>query len=196
MFAKSVVLSDAFLDMPMSARCLYFTLSMYADDDGIVANPKSAMRQCGAKPKDLKALTDKRYILKFDSGIVIIKHWLMNNYIPKDRHKPTTYIEELETLTTDEKGAYIERSEFTGYKNSQGYTAADEERVGLGEFENVFLTDEELEELRRGYRSQWLDYVYQLSAYMASSGKTYENHYATIVSWIMRDEEKKARERG
>lgn len=185
MFAKSVVLSDAFLDMPMSARCLYFTLSMYADDDGIVANPKSAMRQCGAKPKDIKVLTDKRYILKFDSGIVIIKHWLMNNYIPKDRHKPTTYIEELKTLTIDEKGAYIECS-----KSITDDTVNDEDREGLGEYENVYLTDDEIVQLRKISPRGWMDYVFQLSAYMKSTGKTYEDHYATLVRWIERDERK------
>lgn len=110
MFAKSIVLSDAFLDMPMSARCLYFTLGMLADDDGFVGSPKSIMRQCGASDDDMNILLAKRYVLGFDSGIIVIKHWRMNNYLQNDRKKITTYLEELDTLTIDEKGAYTEKN--------------------------------------------------------------------------------------
>ena len=109
MFAKSVVLSDAFLDMPATARNLYFMLGMVADDDGVVSNPKSILRQCGAGEDDLNVLINKRYLLYFEeSGIVIIKHWKMNNYIQKDRYNKTTYLEELKTLMIDERGAYTE----------------------------------------------------------------------------------------
>ena len=109
MFAKSIVLTDAFLDMPMSARCLYFTLGMLADDDGFVGSPRSIMRQCGASQDDMNVLLMKRYVLACESGVIVIKHWRMNNYLQNDRHHPTTYQEELATLTTDQKGAYIEK---------------------------------------------------------------------------------------
>ena len=109
MFAKSIVLSDAFLDMPMSARCLYFTLGMLADDDGFVGNPKSIMRQCGATGDDMKILLAKRYVLGFESGVIVIKHWRINNFLRSDRHLNTTYVEELESLETDEKGSYTEK---------------------------------------------------------------------------------------
>lgn len=109
MFARAIVLSDAFLDMPMSARCLYFTLGMFADDDGFVGSPKAIMRQCGASTDDLRVLLGKRYVLAFESGVIVIKHWRINNYLQNDRHKATTYVEELGTLTTDEKGAYTEK---------------------------------------------------------------------------------------
>lgn len=109
MFAKSIVLSDVFLDMPMSARCLYFTLGMLADDDGFVGNPKSIMRQCGASQDDMLILLQKRYILGFESGVIVIKHWRMNNYLRNDRHQDTTYLEEKELLTIDNKGAYTEK---------------------------------------------------------------------------------------
>ena len=111
MFAKSIVLSDAFLDMPLSARCLYFTLGMLADDDGFVGSPKGIMRQCGASQDDMMVLLQKRFILAFESGVIVIKHWRMNNYLQSDRHKKTTYLEELETLDIDNKGAYTERKE-------------------------------------------------------------------------------------
>ena len=108
MFAKTIVTSDAFLDMPLSARCLYFTLGMFADDDGFVNNPKSIMRQVGACADDLNLLLAKRFILAFDSGVIVIKHWRIHNYIQKDRYKETKYIEERATLMLDEKGAYTE----------------------------------------------------------------------------------------
>ena len=93
MFAKSIVLSDAFLDMPLSARCLYFTLNMLADDDGFVNNPKSIMRQCGTTEDDLKILLIKKFLLAFESGVIVIKHWKVHNYIQKDRYKKTKYLE-------------------------------------------------------------------------------------------------------
>ena len=106
MFAKTIVLSDAFLDMPMSARCLYFTLGMLADDDGFVNAPRSIMRQCGASDDDMKLLITKKFVLIFDSGVIVIKHWRINNYLQKDRMNPTKYIEEKAMLTVDEKGGY------------------------------------------------------------------------------------------
>ena len=109
MFAKSIVLSDAFLDMPLSARCLYFTLGMLADDDGFVSSPKAIMRQCGASQDDMKVLISKRYILTFDSGVIVIKHWRINNYLRNDRYQQTTYLEEKDTLDIDPRGAYTER---------------------------------------------------------------------------------------
>ena len=109
MFARSIVLSDAFLDMPATARCLYFTLSMFADDDGFVGSPKAIIRQCNASEDDLKVLLTKRYVLLFNSGVIVIKHWRINNYLRNDRKNDTTYKEELSTLALDQKGGYIEK---------------------------------------------------------------------------------------
>ena len=111
MFAKTIVLSDAFLDMPMTARCLYFTLGMLADDDGFVNSPKSIMRQCGATIDDLKVLLAKKYLLDFDDGVIVIKHWRINNYLQKDRMNPTVYLEHKDTLAIDEKGAYTRKED-------------------------------------------------------------------------------------
>ena len=108
MFAKTIVLSDAFLDMPMSARCLYFTLGMLADDDGFVNAPRSIMRQCGASDDDMKLLITKKFVLIFDSGVIVIKHWRINNYLQKDRINPTKYLEEKATLSLDENGSYTQ----------------------------------------------------------------------------------------
>lgn len=106
MFAKTIVLSDAFLDMPLSARCLYFTLGMFADDDGFVNSPKGIMRQCGASEDDMKVLISKKFVLTFESGVIVIKHWRINNYLRNDRYQETKYLEEKSELTTDDNGAY------------------------------------------------------------------------------------------
>lgn len=106
MFAKTIVLSDAFLDMPMSARCLYFTLGMLADDDGFVNAPRSIMRQCGASDDDMKLLITKKFVLIFDNGVIVIKHWRINNYLRNDRYIETKYVEEKAELSVDEKGIY------------------------------------------------------------------------------------------
>lgn len=113
MFAKSIVLSDAFLDMPMSARCLYFTLGMLADDDGFVDGPKSIMRQCGASHDDLAILVGKRFVLLFDTGVIVIKHWRINNYLRSDRYTPTSHIKEKASIEVDSNGAYTERDEIS-----------------------------------------------------------------------------------
>lgn len=106
MFAKTIVTSDAFLDMPPTARCLYFTLGVLADDDGFVNSPKSIMRQVGASTDDMNILIAKKFVLIFDSGVIVIKHWRMHNYIQSDRYHPTKYQEEKDMLKYDENGAY------------------------------------------------------------------------------------------
>ena len=106
MFAKTIVLSDAFLDMPLSARCLYFTLGMLADDDGFINSPRSIMRQCGASDDDMRILLARKFVLAFESGIIVIKHWRINNYLQKDRYNETKYLDEKKQLEIDKNGSY------------------------------------------------------------------------------------------
>ena len=108
MFAKTIVTSDAFLDMPPTARCLYFFLAMMADDDGFMNAPNSAIRQSGATIDDMKLLIAKRFVLTFESGVVVIKHWKIHNVIQKDRYKETVYLKEKNQLILDENKAYKE----------------------------------------------------------------------------------------
>lgn len=108
MFAKTVIDSDAFLDMPLSTQALYFHLSMRADDDGFINNPKKIQRTIGCSDDDIKLLIAKRFIIPFESGIVVIKHWKIHNYIQKDRYKPTIYKEERASLLLKENNAYTE----------------------------------------------------------------------------------------
>lgn len=110
MFSNAIVNSDIFLDLPLSTQALYFHLVMEADDEGFVGNPKRTQRFIGASDDDMQNLINKRYILTFPSGIIVIKHWYIHNYIPKDRYNTTTYTEEKQTLTFDDKKGYTEKS--------------------------------------------------------------------------------------
>lgn len=106
MFNKQITRSDAFLDMPQSSRLLYYDLSLDADDDGFIGNYKSIMRLTGASEDDLKLLIAKTFIIPFEKGIVVIKHWKINNIIRSDRYKPTVYQDEKSKLTLKENGVY------------------------------------------------------------------------------------------
>lgn len=106
MFAKTIIDSDAFLDMPISSQCLYFHLAMRADDDGFINNPKKIQRTVSCSEDDLTLLIAKKFIIPFQSGIVVIKHWKIHNYIQKDRYKATVYQEEKNMLGTKPNGSY------------------------------------------------------------------------------------------
>lgn len=101
-----IVDSDAFLDMPLSTQCLYFHLNMRADDDGFIDNPKRVMKIVGASQDDLKLLTAKRFILAFESGVMVIKHWRMHNTLSQSRYHATQYVDEKSMLKLKENGSY------------------------------------------------------------------------------------------
>ena len=135
MFAKTIIDSDMFLDMPLSTQALYFHLSMRADDDGFINNPRKIQRMIGAADDDLKVLVMKRFILPFDSGVVVIKHWKIHNYIRNDRYKETIYQEEKAQLELKENGTYTEL-DTTGIPsgipsgNQSGYQMETQVRLG------------------------------------------------------------------
>jgi hypothetical protein len=106
MFAKTIIDSDAFLDMPISARLLYYDLAMRADDDGFINSPKKIMKFIGATNDDMNILILRKFIIPFDNGVVVIKHWRIHNYIRKDTYNETSYKEEKALLELDENKAY------------------------------------------------------------------------------------------
>ena len=110
MFNKQITRSDAFLDMPRSTRLLYYDLNLDADDDGFIDKYKSIMRLTGASEDDLKILIAKSFVIPFENGIMVIKHWRMNNLIRNDRYKPTVYQEEKKQLTIKNNGAYTKET--------------------------------------------------------------------------------------
>ena len=201
MFNVDIVGSDAFLDLPHTAQALYFQLGMRADDDGFVGNPKTIQRIAGTKASDLELLVKKRFLLQFPSGVVVIKHWKINNQIQKDRYTPTVYTEEYQSLYIKDNKAYTEMdkdciqsvSEMDTQisidkkrldKNSRGG-----EKHAHGFFANVLLTDDELQKLAAEIPN-YEEYIEKLSHYIESNGKKYKSHYATILMWHRKDREK------
>lgn len=255
MFAKTIIDSDMFIDMPMSARLLYYDLAMRADDDGFVNSPKKIMRFVGASMDDMNVLIAKQFIIPFESGVVVIKHWKIHNYIQKDRYKATSYQAEKESLTL-KNGTYytddlpdvsnldteciqdvysldtqvrlgkdrlelgkdrvrdrdrerqelesahapenlpLEIAENKNNKNNENdFNNSDNKkptRHKYGTYKNVFLTDEDMEKLKTEFPDDWQNRIERLSEYIASSGKTYKNHLATIRVWAKKDKEREA----
>lgn len=207
MFAKTIIDSDAFIDMPTTARLLYYDLSMRADDDGFVNSPKKISRMTGASDDDLRILAMKKFIIPFESGVVVIKHWKIHNYIRKDTYRETKYKDEKATLRLDENNAYTNRLLLVDDPSSQDRIGKDrlgkesieiEEKADkppkpprhkYGQYSNVLLTDEDLAKLKAEF-SDWEKRIESLSSYMASTGKSYKNHLATIRNWARRDAEK------
>lgn len=206
MFAKTIVTSDAFLDMPLSARCLYFTLGMFADDDGFVNNPKSIMRQVGASTDDLNLLLAKRFILAFESGVVVIKHWRIHNYIQKDRYKETKYLDEKSSLSVDENGAYTECIQDVYISDTQVRLGKDrivedsiEECISAeptrapkqtkhkhGEYNHVLLTEDQMQKLIDEYGEiVTAKAITFLDEYIEMKGYKAKNHYLAIKKWVI-----------
>ncbi len=217
MFAKTIIDSDAFIDMPISARLLYYDLAMRADDDGFVNAPKKIMRFVGASVDDMNVLIARQFILPFESGVVVIKHWLIHNYIRKDTYKETTYIKEKSELLVDKNKSYLidkntrQRAvdETLTQDNKNILDKGNKDSIGecigcsapqntkptrhkYGEYQNVLLSDEELEKLKAEFPDDWQSRIENLSEYIASSGKCYKNHLATIRKWAKADTEKQA----
>lgn len=141
MFAKTIVLSDSFLDMSLGARCLYMTMSMLADDDGFVNSPRSIMRQTGATNDDMRLLIDRKFVIPFDSGIIVIKHWRINNYLQKDRINPTKYIDEKAMLSVESNGSYTLNSPCI---HSECIHSVDEYRVDKNSIDDGTPTEDDI----------------------------------------------------
>lgn len=211
MFAKTIIDSDAFLDMPLSTQALYFHLSMRADDDGFINNPKKIQRMIGAADDDFKVLITKNFIIPFESGIVVIKHWKIHNYIQKDRYKETVYIEEKQQLETKGNKAYTlldTQCIHDGYrmetqvrlgKDSIGKDSIDKDNIvdiedkkkqkasvkhKYGEYKHVLLTDNEYSKLLEQYGSSGLEEIITyLDEYLEMKGTKYKSHYMVIKKW-------------
>ena len=212
MFAKTIIDSDAFLDMPHSTQLLYFHLSMRADDDGFINNPKNIMRMIGCKDDDIKILLTKKFILPFESGVVVIKHWQIHNYIQKDRYHETKYKEEKARLKLDENKAYtmldtkciqyvykldtqvrdrlelgkdsIELDNIPASEEKSSPATAKASKHKYGEYKNVLLKDEELQKLKEEYQN-WEELIKYLDEYIEMKGYKAKSHYLCIKKWVV-----------
>lgn len=210
MFAKTIIDSDSFLDMPLSAQALYFHLSMRADDDGFINNPKKIQRMVGCADDDMRLLVAKAFIIPFESGVVVIKHWRINNYIRNDRYKPTNYTEEMAQLQVKENGAYTEKLPL-GIPN--GYQMDTQVRLGkvrdirekdsltrvekesqpdkpsspspkhkYGAYKNVLLTEKEYQSLIELQDGEKA--IEFLSEYRAYKGYKAKSDFLAIKKWV------------
>ena len=185
MFAKTIVTSDAFLDMPPTARCLYFTLAMFADDDGFCNNPKSIMRQVGSTTDDMNILISKKFVLAFESGVIVIKHWRIHNYIRGDRKHDTKYAEEMSLLGTDDKGAYTLCPSTDGQLTDNCHT---EDRLGKDRLKDRIdksIVQDEFEKLWTIYpKKQGKQNAYKAYEKARKDGVTYEDVEKGIKAYV------------
>ena len=215
MFAKTIIESDAFLDMPVTARLLYYDLAMRADDDGFVNSPKKIMRMISASEDDIKILILRKFIIPFDNGIVVIKHWRIHNYIRTDRYNETTYKSEKELLEIGENKAYQLKSEkdentMVYQRSTNGIPTVDTGKVRLGkvsigkdsiykdtgkpekhkygEYNHVKLTDDEYKRLCDEYTEATANlYIKKVDEYCEMKNKSYHNYNLAIRNFMRRD---------
>ena len=212
MFAKTIIDSDAFIDMPVTARLLYYDLSMRADDDGFVNSPKKIMRMIGASQDDISILIMRKFILPFDNGIVVIKHWRIHNYIRKDTYNSTPYLNEKAMLELDENKAYRLKSTDSRLsvdepstqvrlgKDSIGKDSIDIVELDkpipkqtskpakhkYGEYQHVLLTDTEFNNLARDFSNDLREKAIKfLDEYIEETGYKKKSHYLTIRRWVI-----------
>lgn len=218
MFSKTIIDSDMFLDMPLSTQALYFHLSMRADDDGFLNNSQKVIRMTGASKNDFDILLMKNFIIPFENGICVIKHWRIHNYIRGDRYKPTVHQDELNTLRLEDNKSYsIDTSipviESTGIpsdnhmsyqmdtqirldKNRLDKSSIDKDSKAskhkYGEYKHVLLTDEEYTKLINEYGDIFTEkYIKYLDEYMEMMGKKYKSCYLAIRKWVVEAVNKK-----
>lgn len=208
MFSKTIIDSDAFLDMPTSARLLYYDLSMRADDDGFINSPKKIIRMTGASEDDLKVLIIKKFVIPFENGVVVIKHWLIHNYIRKDTYNETQYKEQKAMLTIDENKSYnlisdkriqavdetltqdrigkdrIGKYNIPAFEDKSSQASAKASKHKYGKYKNVLLKDKELQSLQEEYEN-WEELIKYLDEYIEMKGYKAKSHYLCIKKWVI-----------
>ena len=207
MYSNAVTDSDAFIEMSSAAQALYFHLNQGADDDGFNNQIQLAMLKAHAGTDDLKILMAKNFVIRFESGVIVIKHWRLHNTLRKDRYTPTNYQEELSLLGIKENGAYTLGCQVVAEGLPDGCHSIDKDRLvessvveesieaappkatrhKYGMYENVLLTDEDFQKLQEEFPNDLYDRIERLSEYIASTGKKYKSHLATIRSWARKD---------
>lgn len=209
MFSNSVICTDKFIDMPDSTKVLYFYLSMSADDDGFVSNCRSIQAMIGSKKDDLEILIAKSYVLVFEDGILVIKHWRINNYIRSDRYKKTVHQDLINCININDKGEYEVGIPESYQKDTKklpvGIPSIDKNRLDknrldknsisktknkkevkhkYGSQSNVLLTAKEFDKLNTDLGNDMAsEFIERLSYYLATHNKSYKNHNLVIRNW-------------
>lgn len=205
MFSKEIIDSDAFLDMPVSTQNLYFHLGMRADDQGFVNSPNKIMNTCKAAKNDIDLLIAKSFIIPFESGVVVIKHWLINNLIRADRLKPTRYQEEYAQLNVKINDAYslsagaivnqlttkCQPNDRVG-KDSIGKDSIGNNNSGkhlYGAYKWIALTDSQMEKLIEEFGQARIDFIItKLDEYLQGNGnKNKYKDFNLVIRRAIRD---------
>lgn len=208
MFSKKVTDSDAFIEMSSAAQALYFHLNQGADDDGFNNQIQLAMLKAHASTDDLKILMAKNFVIRFECGVIVIKHWRMHNTLRKDRYTPTNFQEELRQLGLKDNGYYTIGCQMVAERLPSGCPSIGKDslvedsvvkdsiedasppkppRRKYGLYENVLLTDEDYKKLKEEFPYDYSERIERLSEYIASKGKKYKSHLATIRAWARKD---------
>ena len=201
MFAKTIIDSDSFLELPATSQLLYFHLSMRADDEGFINKPKAIMKMIGARDDDMGLLIAKKFVIPFESGVVVIKHWKIHNYIRGDRLTETKYHDEKALLELDENNSYRLAGKCQSDVRQLSGDCPTEVRLGKdrlgkdkktiskhhhGEYGNVLLTDEELEKLKARF-TDYKERIKRLDEGIEMKGYKYKSHYLAILKWAEKD---------
>jgi hypothetical protein len=199
MFAKQIIDTDFFMELPATSQMLYFHLALRADDDGFVGSPKRILRLTDASEDDYKLLLAKDFLIPFDSGVCVIKHWRIHNYIQKDRYNKTIYKNELSQLERDENGAYTECIHDVYMMDTQVRLG----KVRLGKVSKESVKRKAIYTTIEGYPVNEtthnklvesytlptvLDYYERISDYVSNkNGKDYKDYAGTARNWIKKD---------
>jgi hypothetical protein len=209
MFTKKITDDDNFTSLSASAQALYFHLNTCADDDGFNNQVSLAMFKAHASVDDLKVLLAKNYVIRFESGVIVIKHWRMHNTLRKDRYTPTAFQNELKQLGIKDNGSYtfgmpsgcqmvaerlpqdsiVKESIVEENIELNNSTPTAPKKHKYGEHKNVLLTDEEYKKLQ----DRFPDYEVKIETFseaIARKGYKYKSHYLAILDWARRDEKK------
>lgn len=181
MFNKQITRSDAFLDMPRSTRLLYYDLNLDADDDGFIDKYKSTMRLTGASEDDLKLLIAKSFVIPCEDGLMVIKHWRINNLIRSDRYKPTVYQEQKKQLVVKENGAYSLKYKSIGIPSDNQVTTigsqvvvAVKDSIVKDSIGKVSIVEEECEQVATLSKKFTKPTIEEIKTYCAERGNTIE----------------------
>lgn len=188
MFDKAIIDTDKFMDLSMTAKAMYFLLGMEADDEGFVSY-KKVLRIHGGNEDDVKILVAKNFLLQFPSGVVVITDWNANNYLDRNRIRPTEYQTEKDLLALTDTKRYVFNECLTTVQPVER-SIEEKRRVEnskYGVLKNVSLSNEEYTKLKERYgASQTNHLIEELSTYIPNAKTKYKNHYATILNWAKR----------
>lgn len=200
MLSRDFLMSDTALCLSSGAKLLYVYLNVNADDEGFLNNPKLIMRICDVPEEYFVELVKNGFILQFESGVVVIRHWLYHNKLNKEKRRKTNNIAERpQILVYAKTRIYVLASDAALYREGELLTLdeVDDESDGpkhtsYGAFDNVLLTDKEYCKLRAEFHADYEERIDRLSEYMENTGKQYKNHYSVIRRWAKDDQAKGA----